>query len=402
VAAARPADDRPAPEAVAAALAAAPFVRVLARADGDSLAAAGLLARALRDHGTPFQVRTAPNPTPVDAPDDEHTVAVGVAVPAADSNLIGRDAGEPASVQAFAVARELGVEPDPVLGLAGVVAAGEHPGAAGSDGLLSAAEEREALVQRPGVAVPTVDLGDGLAHSTLLHAPFSGDLEGARATLAELDLPADLDEDAHRRVASLVAVDVVADDATSRASEAVERALRPHVTPEAPFETVGGYADVLSAVAREAPGTGVALAMGHGADGETRTDALDAWREHALLVHTELRDATTGRYDGLFVARLDASADVGRLATAARLLRDFRSPEPVALVVADGAAAAASVAAEGVESPHLGDVAASAADALAADGDAGATGYGTRGVGEATFDAETSAFIAAFREGLQE
>ena len=37
---------------VAAALAGAPFVHVVARADGDSLAAAGLVARALADDGT--------------------------------------------------------------------------------------------------------------------------------------------------------------------------------------------------------------------------------------------------------------------------------------------------------------------------------------------------------------
>ncbi|MFB6097134.1 MAG: exonuclease RecJ [Haloferacaceae archaeon] len=417
--AARSADES-APDAVAAALADAPFVRIVARADGDALAAAGLLARALRDVDVPFQVRVDPDPAAQAATAaDELTLAVGATAPDAAHSLAATDGA--ASVRAFATARALGVEPDPVLGLAGAVAAGVTPGAAGSDALLAVAEERDLLERRPGVAVPTRDLGDGLAHSTLLHAPFSGAMERTRAVLADLDLPAELDADAHRRVASLAAVETVgADGATPRSAEAVERALRPYATPAGPFETVGGYADVLGAVAREQPGTGVALALGRATDAEgdgasvaqaVRERALDAWREHALLAHTELRDATTGRYDGLFVARLDAAGDVGRLATAARLLRDFRSPEPVALVVSDGAAAVTRLDGEaateaGVAGVHLGDVMADAAATLVSnadtDGDSTtqASGYGGPTHGEATFDADVTAFITAFREGL--
>ena len=44
-------------DSVAAALSSASFVRLVASADGDGLAAAGLLARALRRADVPFQVR---------------------------------------------------------------------------------------------------------------------------------------------------------------------------------------------------------------------------------------------------------------------------------------------------------------------------------------------------------
>jgi ABC-type transporter Mla MlaB component len=326
---ARPAAESADGETVAAGLRDARFVRVFARADGDSLAASGVLARACRTLDVPFQVRTRPTAATTD-----------------EAGTTGDD---------------------------------------GSDALRDDAVEAGAVDQRPGVAVPVDDLGDGLAHSTLAHGPYSGEVERLRADFADLDLPADLDDDAHRRLASLVAVQTAtADDATPRAAEAVERLLRPYATPDAPFATLGGFADVLDAVARERPGTGVALALGH----DARDAALAAWREHALVVHRALREATTGRYDGLFVARVDTAAHA-TLGTVARLCRDFRSPEPTVLVVADEHAAAASVDAVGV-----GRALSTAVSAF--DGTAG----GTTRTGDARFEAPTKEFIAAFREAL--
>jgi len=391
-------DDGPAPTAsdVAADLREADFVRVLARADGDCLAAAGLLARALTERGVPYQVRVGRfgatvadhDPDSDSAPDEsagesgDTTVGVGLD-PAADTH-IPADA-TPASVTAFDAAQDLGTSPNPVLALAGVVAAG-HPaghleGAGESAHVLEAARDA-GVERRPGVGVPTDDLADGLAHSTLAHADYSGDTGAAQATLAELGLPADLDESAHRRVASEVALAVAGGDtATDRAAEAVERALRPHVTPDGPFATVEGYADVLEAVARERPGTGVALALGHDAN----TDALDAWRTHAERAHEVLREGTTGRYDGLFALRTDEAP----VETVARLLRDFRSPEPVALVVSESEAAAAAV-----EDFGVGAAIREAARAV------GGSGGGTPTRGYAEFDPETDTkeFLSAFRE----
>lgn len=363
---------------LAPALRDAPFVRVIARADGASLAASGILARALRETGVPFQVRVRPNPRD-DADRDGDALVVTVGADGGDASL--RDA---AAVRAYETVRRLGASPNPTLALAGVVAAGSAPGADESASILDAAEERGLVERRPGVAVPTADLGDGLAHTTLAHAPFSGDPEATRAALADLALPADIDVDARQRIASLVAIEAAtAEWATPRAATAVERALRPHATPDGPFATVEGYADVLDAVAREQPGTGVALALGH----DSRTAALEAWRDHAGGAHRALRAATTARHSGLFVVRVDAPA--ATLGTVARLARDFRAPEPVALAVTDGAAAAA-----GANSADraLGDRMRDAAAAL------NGTGDGDERYGEARFDGDAQRFTAAFRE----
>ncbi|WP_224269558.1 exonuclease RecJ [Haloprofundus salinisoli] len=395
---ARSANAETAPAAVASALADAPFVRVVARADGDSLAASGILARALRSADTPFHVQLRPNPTVVD--DNDTVVSVGattasLAVPGDDS---------PATLAAYRTARELGDTPDSTLALAGVAAAGESLADDAYDSIRSAAEAA-GVTRRPGVGVPVGEIADGLAHSTLLSAPYSGDVEAARAMLAEASLPAELDADAHRRVASLAALDATgADDATPRAVESLDRVLRPYATPDGPFETVEGYADVLCTVARERPGTGVALALGHATDA-TRRAALDAWRNHALEAHTVLREADTARFADCFVVRTGVDADsLGAVATIARLVRDFRSPEPVVLVVGDGVAAAASI-----DSCELGQTMATAAAEL------GGAGYGRGDEGEARFDTEETdapttsdasttdqhPFTAAFREALR-
>lgn len=376
----------PAPADVAAVLRDAPFVRLVARDDGDSIAAAGLLARALRTADTPFQIRVDADPVPETA-DDAVSVAIGAT---AETSLPGST--RPASTTAFAVARELNVDPDPVLALAGVVAAGSIPGADGSGDALEAAQARDRVARRPGVGIPTADLADGLAASTRLRAPASGDPEAARALLADLDLAADLDEDDHRRLASLIALEVADDpEATQRAATAVEQSLRPYATDE-PFATVAGYADVLDALALEAPGTGVALAISETPDEGLRTAALETWREHGLAAHGALDAATTGRYDGSTVVRVDAAAS--RLPTIARLVRDFRSPEPVAIVVSEDADGRTAAAAAATDPCDLGGVLAEAAAEF------GGSGHGTGTRGAARFDDDGTEFTAAVREAL--
>jgi hypothetical protein len=378
----------PTPEEVADALADARFVRVVAAPTGASLAASGVVARALRERAVPFQVRVR-RASAYAVTDDALTLRVGSTGPA-DLTLAEP---ERAPTVAFEVARELGTDPDPRLALAGVAASGADPA-------VSTLADVAGLDRSPGVGVPVADLADGLGHSTLLHAPFSTGADAAGAALAEMGLPAELDEDAHRRVASLAAVETTtAPGATPRAAETVARALNPLRLDDAPFVTVEGYADVLCAVARERPGTGVALALGH----DARTPALESWRTHARHAHAALREAETARYTGVFVVRVALPADegaddtdpeaharrtAGRLRTVARLARDFRSPEPTALVVADGVAAAAT---------H--DEAVDAADALgttvgADDAD------GTAREADARFEGDAEAFEASAREAL--
>lgn len=358
-------------DATAETLASAPFVRVVAASDGDSLAAAGILAGACDTRATPFQLRVGRET----ATEDAVTVAVGPVGVEGDVTL-----PTPASPAAYATAAELDADPDPVLALAGTVAAGETVESAPS--ALEAAEDR--LQRRPGIAVPTDAYPAGLAASTLLHAPFSGDESAAAALVAELG-DADETEAYDRRLASLAAIDTVsAEGATTRAAEQVERALRPYETPDGPFATLGGYADVLDAVSRTAPGAGIGLVLGRGE--AARENALDAWRTHGETVHRLLQEAEPARHHGLSVLSVPGS-DPATLPAVARLYRDFRSAEPLVLAVTDGAAAAAGES-------DVGQAVAAAADAV------GGSGHGTETTGTARFDTDSTAFTDAFREAL--
>lgn len=374
-------DGRAPADSVATACREADFVRLLATADGDALAATGVLARALDAVDVPYQASLAGVPgTPATTVDC--TVAVGH--DAGDVAL----ATDPLSRAAHDAAAAFAPEAtDPTLALAGVVAAGEEP----TEDLLEAAD----LERHPGVATPTPDVLEGLAYTTLVHADFSGDPDAVEAALA--DLAADdgstagelLDDDGAvadgqagdestgRRLASFVALSVV-DGAPPRAARAVERALRPYACDR--FETLAGYADVLDALAVETPGTGIALALGR----DLEAAALEVWRRHGRRAHRALREADTARYGGVFVARVDADVP---LASVARLCFAYRSPEPVALVVADGAAAAVG------DVPIDGPLSAAASRL-----DGAATARGGRGA--ARFDGDATDFATAFREVL--
>lgn len=363
---------------VAAALAEAELAHLVAVADGDCLASAGLLAAACRSTGVPYQVSVARTADQVTGRlEGTDADATPVVVGAAAEEALPLEADGPVAPLAFAVADELGTTPDPVTALAGAVAAGAVPSQA-TPALLEAA----GLDREPGLAVPTTDLAGGLAHSGLVHASFSGDPEAAREALADVGLDgadgADLSEAEGRRAGSLVALAAAgAPDATERAATAVERALRPYRT-DGPFATLGGYADVLDALAERAPGLAVALVVGS----NSRGAALEHWRDHGRAAHAAAREATTARYSGVVIARTD-----GPLASVARLLRDFRSPEPAVLAVGDGAAAAAST-----DEPVA---AALSAAAEAAGGSAIARGAR----GTASFDPDrTERFVEAFRE----
>ncbi|MEZ3143123.1 exonuclease RecJ [Halobaculum sp. MBLA0143] len=345
------------PAAVAAALSDDGLLRVFVRPTGDAVAAAGLLARAAEARGTGFQVR----PTRAETAPSGDGTAVAVGWPAAETAALSPD-GRPVSVAAAEAVREAGGEPDPTLALAGAVAAGVHPDAAGttasqqSDGtgaLVEAAGRRDAVTRRPGVATPTADLVDGLAHSTLLWLPTSGDEAATRELLADLGATepgTGVDTETNRRLASVVALDAT-EGAPETAVAAVERTLRPVVT-DGPFETVGGFADVLRATARTDPGLAVALAV---SPESVRGAALDAWRAHGRTVHALAAGAETARYDGVSVFRVDgadATADppaAAALPTLCRLAAAYRAREATTLVVTDGAASVASTAHDATE-----------------------------------------------------
>ncbi|WP_181685848.1 recombinase RecJ [Halorhabdus salina] len=303
----------PATDALAASLQEAGLVRLAPAATGDGVAAAGVLAQALTAIDVPFQVSVVTDDAPTRTTEADLVIGLDRTSPDADTTLGGQQA---ASTAAFDVARTLaGDRADPALATAGTIVAGTEPTES-----LAAALAETGIERRPGVAVPTEDLVDGLAHSTLVHAPFSGDTEAVRDVLGTTTAPED--EETRRRVASRVALETIdADAATSQAATAVEGVLRPHAG--GPFATVEGYGDVLDAAVREDPGTAVALALGH----DVREDALDAWRRHAKDAHEALNAATIRRHAGLVVIEVD-----GPIRTVARLLGAYRSPEALALV----------------------------------------------------------------------
>jgi len=381
-------------DALAGRLRAATFAHLLVRADGESLAAAGLLAAACATTERPYQVSVVRTRADVEArlaavDEATTTVAIGVAgLDAVDGDGVSPGASNDApgssgpgahpSVTAFEAADALGADPDPALALAGVVAGGATPEDA-APGVV----ERTDFERRPGVVAPTEDPADALAHTTLAHAPYSGDLEAAEETVAALG---DADDRAgvDRRVASVLAIDAVSDEAaTERAADAIGRAIHP--LSGGPLVTVGGYADVLAALAATTPGRGVALALG--AD---PASSLDAWRAHARSTHEGVRSAETARHDGLLVAHTD-----GPVEAVARLLRDFRSPEPAVLAVGDGEAALATVEDAGEEATDAGhptDRIVTAAEAVDGSGLARIEG------GYARFDpARASEFVDAVR-----
>lgn len=304
----------------ASVLSGAEFVRVTVAPTGGSVAAAAMLAGACDERAVPFQVRVARSASAsLDGDDATSHVTVGIDAESADASVTEDMANE-----AFALAREAGGDPNPVLAFAGAVADGGDPS--------SDVREAAGLDRRPGVGVPTADLAAGLAHSTLFQASFSGDEQAAGATLAELEFPPELDESARRRLASVVALDAT-EDASPRATDAVEAGLRPHATPDSVFETVEGHADVLAALAWDAPGLGVAFALG-AAD---RTDAVEAWRSHGRSAHETVRAAEPARHRGVVVVDATDSQP-----TVARLVRDYRAEEGAVLAVGDGDAALAT------------------------------------------------------------
>lgn len=343
---------------VAVELGAAELVRLVAAPDGDALAAASVLARALGADGVAFQVSVAPTPT-----DGARSTEADLTV------TVGHDGGDlalledPVSALAHDVTEAVGRE-TPTLALAGIVAAGADPAR------YSAASNAADLERRPGVAVPVEDIADGLAHTGLVHAPFSGDRDAARELLEGLD------DSAGERLASAVAIETVR-DAPPRAAHAVERVLRPYVVDD-PFGTLGGLADVLDATARTAPGTGVALALGHG----VHDAGLAAWREHGQVTHRAVAAADLARHDGVTVAEV---GDVP-LGTVARLVRDFRAREPVAIAAGEDAVAVAGT--DDVQAPVR-----AAAESLGAP----VAGRGRTGQ---VAGVEPSAFVEAFREAI--
>ncbi|AOW80423.1 hypothetical protein HTSR_1245 [Halodesulfurarchaeum formicicum] len=270
------ADENWTPDGLAGHLREVSLARVVSRADGDGLAAAAILGRALAARNIPRHLSLSPTAADATTRLSESSTAVTLGFPVGE-HVCDADA---AALCAYEVARELGTDPDPGLAIAGAVAAGTEP----QGPALDAASER-GLTNRPGLAIPTTDPAVGLAHTGLVHADFSGSVEAARDFLAPLDLPAELDPDANERLASAVALAATDTARPDRATRAIEAAIAPRSSPT-DLETVEGYGDVLNASAAMAPGRALAALLGTPELPTLRT----LWEQYGTALHRAVDD----------------------------------------------------------------------------------------------------------------
>ncbi len=313
----------PAPETTATRLQTASLVRILTRQTGDAIAAAGLLGRALTDFGVPFQITPTPSRAErarrVERGDEEAlTVAIGT-VDHADITI----GGPQATTTVIDILQEAtDHNPDPLLALAGCVAGGIMPDA--KPDLLGQAEAT-GLEQQPGVGLPTTDRTTGLAATLWLHGPFSGRPDRVETLLSDVGLTADepLTDAKRKRLASLAAIGGTNGPYPEQAAATIDQALHPYVG--GPFETIAGYAEVLSVVSRDTPGVAIGVALGS----DLVETARSIWASHAMAAHQGLRAATTERYGGLYVLVIEE----GPAETIAALAHRVQSPEPTTLVV---------------------------------------------------------------------
>ncbi len=343
------------------------FVQLVHRADGAALAAAGVLAHVCTARNTPFHVRTVRTPTDLEDGLPEHTddtarILLG----------IGPSTGTHPCRVAVDVARALEAPIDPILALAGIRAGDGTPHAIAPTLLEDAALERT-----PGIAAPTRQPSEAVAHTTYASTAVSGRPEAAEAFLAEHGIHDDASAD-QRALASALALKTVEDPAISdRAIEMIEDALRPYAI-DGPFATLAGYGDVLSALAHRAPGLGVAIAVGDPAP----DSAMAVWREWAVDTHTGVHDAELSRTGECCIAETS-----GPVEPVARLLRDFRTPAPIVLAVRDGRVGVAA------REPNIRVRLASATEAVGGSFHA----RGARGYARIDPDQQT-AFVDAFVE----
>ncbi|MFB6254749.1 MAG: hypothetical protein ABEI06_09070 [Halobacteriaceae archaeon] len=305
--------------AVADIITSASFVHILAIADGDGIAASGILGRTLDTINIPYQISCVQTNEAavnrIQAGDDTTTyVTVGMQTKKQDTQIAG---DMPLSIGAYDIAQAIGADIDPLLAIVGSSCC-----AAMDDDQVRHLQSEADISQQPGVAIPTDEIGQGLMYSTRFHAPFSGSEDAVKDLLESCNIDDSPDMEAYRQLASRVALEMTTLDAPLSAANTIAEWLKPHYIDDGPFLTVEGYADVLSVLARNDPGLAVGLAL----DYPVKDRALSVWRENAQRIHTIVANADIRRYQGFSVAKVQAYPWI-----ATRLLRKFRSKEPVML-----------------------------------------------------------------------
>lgn len=131
---------------------------------------------------------------------------------------------------------------------------------------------------RPVIGIPIEEQTDGVAHSTLIHGPFSAD-EDRTASLLE---PHESDLTAVR---SALTLELLSNSpVTGETAEKIEVFLTSTET-NGPFHTTGGVLDVLTVLSQTAPGVALSTICGW-QDIETATES---WRTTAIEIHDAIR-----------------------------------------------------------------------------------------------------------------
>lgn len=279
------------PDACAQQLASDEFVSFRVAPSMPSIVATTILTTGLDGRGIPYQVRMTPT---LDSKDV--TVAVGTS----ESPRTGIHL--PASSvrsDAIHIAHALGDEPNTERERLGAVFSQRDP----SEGA--------------ALGIPVVDVADGIAHSTLIHGRFSGDIDTAAAFLDGIDI------DEPTSVASAVTLEV-AKRGHPRSTQAIERFLGFGPRSDGPFASVAGEADVLDVLAEVDPGLALALASG----GDRATKALETWRETATVLHEACRDVNETGNDTIVARDIECRAP----GVLSRMLADFRTTAETVLI----------------------------------------------------------------------
>ncbi len=277
--------------AVTERLVTASFVQLVPTLSVDALAATRLLLASLVRRDVPFQVTRRTDAVP----GGTTHVAVGCNSPSADVVL------SPGSATTEAVA---------ILD-----ALGDH-GVAGWSSVGKTFSAPQPADETPSViGVPTPDDPTGLADATLVHGPFSSDPESAGRLLAR---------GTGRDVATAVTIDTLCAGTTSPPlADAIETFLRARPTPDGPFATTAGTADVLDVLVDVDPGLAIALACGHDAIADR---ALKRWHTHSAAVHAAVEHAATT------TGEIELDGDLAPVGATARLIRTVTAPDKPIIV----------------------------------------------------------------------
>ena len=270
------------------------------------MCATAILTSACEHYGVPFHATVSPDATD----------GVDVRIEAENEVSLDLLAGNATTEAATTI--EAGSES--AWERAGLILLEDSPGAAPE------------VAHTEGLALVTEDPVDSLVHSTMIHGPFSGDQDGAADLVSRTGDDRDL-----ASVVTLAAIEAAPTEA--RVADSIERVLQPTPTPDGPFLTAEGLADVLDVVVSVDPGVGLALACGDATAGQR---AIELWRHVAGEIHRAIRGNTPTTSGTV------AIYEFGELPAAptARVLRDTRGTETVFVVTETSVALASRTQSE--------------------------------------------------------